>query len=31
MKAFDELLETSKNLERLVFDLDERLKRYKIR
>lgn len=30
MKAFDELQETSKNLEHLVFELDERLKKYKI-
>jgi len=31
MKAFDELQETSKHLESLVFELDDRLKRYKIR
>jgi len=31
MKAFDELQETSKGLEKLVYELDERLKKYKIR
>jgi len=31
MKAFDELNEASKSLEELVLELDERLKRYKIR
>lgn len=31
MKAFEELQETSNGLERLVLELDERLKRYKIR
>lgn len=31
IKAFDELQETAKNLEQLVLELDERLKKYKIR
>lgn len=31
MKAFDELQETSKSLENLVYELDEKLKKYKIR
>ena len=31
IKAFDELQDTSKNLEQLVHELDEKLKKYKIR